>query len=128
MVCFPKTYVHALNKKKIFFFASPLSDQKIKGGQDWSPSGGTTHFWGQTEISGRWGGQGIQKSVGCEIWSHFMPLFKDFKFESKTKKWCQFKVSKFPKFKKHVCPPPWGLKSLDGSLSVYHSISLFFVF
>jgi len=31
VVCFPNTYVHTLNKKKFFFFASPLS-KKIKGG------------------------------------------------------------------------------------------------
>ena len=30
MVCFPNTYVHTLNKKIIFFFASPLS-KKTKG-------------------------------------------------------------------------------------------------
>ena len=85
-----------LKQKKFFFFASPLS-KKIKGGGyklhqfqfDFrSPSGGKTHFFGQTEISGRWGGRGTKKSAGCEIGSHSMPLFKNFKFESKTKKLC----------------------------------------
>ena len=37
---------------------------KTKGGGGRSPSGGKTKFFGQTEISGRWGGRGSQNLAG----------------------------------------------------------------
>ena len=66
------------------------------------------HFCGQTEISGQCGGQGIKKSSGCEIFSHYMPLLDNVKFESKTKKLCQFKVSLLPIQKPRLALPLIG--------------------
>jgi len=41
----------------------PSFSAKTKGGGR-SPSGGKTKFFGQTEISGRWGGRGSQNLAG----------------------------------------------------------------
>ena len=44
-----------------------------------SPSGGKTHFFGQTEISGRWGDRGSQNLAGWEIFILLiLPVLKGF--------------------------------------------------
>ena len=50
-----KTHGHTLQKKK--FFLTDIIIHENKGGGT-SPSGGKTKIFGQTEISGRWGGRG----------------------------------------------------------------------
>ena len=77
---FSKYICSYLKQKTIFFFASALS-KKIKGGRTGHQVGEKRTFWGQTEISGQWGGRGTKKLAGCEIRSHSVPLFKNFKFK-----------------------------------------------
>ena len=72
-----------------------------KGGQHWSPSGEKMQFFGQTEISGRWGGRKFQNLAGWEKLFGLVGIFNDFLFESKTKKLCNFKVGQFEIFEKH---------------------------
>ena len=97
-------HLHTLSKKKKFWISSFLA--KIKGGK--SHNAKNEQNFAPTEISGRKSGRRVQKSSGYIIRPHFIPYFKDFKFESKTKKLWSFKVSTLPKLQKHVCPPPFG--------------------
>ena len=66
--------------------------------------GGKTHFWGATEISGRWGGQRFQNLAGSQKNVGLAGIFNDFLFESKTKKLWYFKVGQFEIFEKHGFP------------------------
>ena len=70
MVCFPNTYVHTLNKKKFFFFASPLS-KKIKGGGRW-PSGGKRTFLGRQKFLAD-GVAGKSKNWPSANFAHIVP-------------------------------------------------------
>ena len=95
-------HLHTLSKnKKSFEFHHFWQKQ---GGR--SPSAEKTHFFGATEISGRWGGRRSQNLAGWEKIVGLAGIFKDLFFESKTKKLCYFKVSQFEIFEKHGCPPP----------------------
>ena len=89
------THLHSLNKKKLFFEYYHFP-QKQRGR---SPSGGETKFFGQTEISGRWGGR-VKKLVSLA------GIFTDLSFELKSKKLSNFKDGQFGTFEKHGCPPP----------------------
>ena len=52
-----------------------------------------SNFGGVAEIYSQLCGRGIQKLAGWETWSHFIPLFKNFKFESKTKSYANLKLA-----------------------------------
>ena len=94
------THLHTLIKKNNFFECYHFS-QKQRGGR--SSSGGKTKFFGQTEISGRWGGR------GSKIWpgENLAGIFNDLLFELKSKKLCNFKAGQFRIFEKHGCPSPF---------------------
>ena len=85
MVCFPNTYVHTLNKKKNFFFTSPLS-KKNKGGGAGDLVGGKTHFFGQTEISGRWVARGSKNRPGGNFGHVAHSTSRNFNFNEKQKR------------------------------------------
>ena len=63
-------------------------------------------FFGQTEISGRWGSQGSQNLTGWKKLVSLAGIFTDLLFELKSKKLCNFKDDQFGIFEKHGCPPP----------------------
>ena len=63
---FQLRYVHTLNKKKCFFRKSIIVKYLSKGRLG-DLVGEKCTFSGQTEISGRWGGQKVQKSAGWPI-------------------------------------------------------------
>ena len=98
-------HLHTLSKKKKI--VNFISFGENKGGQGKSHNAKNEQNFAPTEISGQKSGWRVQKSAGYIIRPHFTPPFKDFKFGSKTKKLWSFKVSTFPKFQKHVCPPLW---------------------
>ncbi len=98
------THVHTLSKKIFFFWISSFL-AKTKGGTR-SPSAKKTHFFGPTKISGRLCGRRSQNLAGWKKIVGLAGVFKDFLFESKTKKLCHFKVSQFEIFEKQGCPPP----------------------
>ena len=105
---FSKYICSYLKQKKFFFFTSPLS-KKIKEGGRW-PSGGKTHFFGQTEISGRWG---VQKSAGPISAMLHTPL-QGISISIKNKKVLPVKSYVMPKNQKSWLPPP-----------LWHSMSVF---
>ena len=89
-----------------FFFEFCHYPWKQRGGR--SPSAKKTHFFGPTEISGRLCGRRSQNLAGWKKIVSLAGVFKDFLFESKTKKLCHFKVSQFEIFEKQGCPPLWN--------------------
>ena len=99
-----KRVVLALNKKNKIFSKKKFL-RKIKGwgkqviGQNWD-------IFGCAEISGRWCGRRVQKSADRKFWPCSIATFKDFHFEQKTKKLCNFEVRWCPKVKKSLYPPP----------------------
>ena len=97
---------HLHTKNKIFFWISSFLAKTKGGGR--SPSAKKTHFFGPTEISGRLCGRRSQNLAGWKIIVALAGIFKDFSFESKTKKLCHFKVSQFEIFEKQGCPPLWN--------------------
>ena len=94
------THLHTLNEKTKHFWLWYHYWQK-QGGAGQQVDEKRT-FWA-TKIS-VWGAKiwlDEKKNVGLA------EIFKDFLFESKTKKLCYFKVGKYEIFEKHGCPPPF---------------------
>ena len=75
------------------------------GGQVTKWGGGETKFFGQTEISGQWGGWGSQNLAGLKKLVSLAGIFNNLLFELKSKKLCNFKDGQFGIFEKHGCPP-----------------------
>ena len=98
------THLHTLSKKQKKFECYHDRRKQRRGGR--SPSGGKMQFFGQTEISGRWGCRRFQNLGGWKKLFGLAGIFNDFLFESKTKKLCNFKIGQFGIFEKHGCSPP----------------------
>ena len=88
-------------KKKKFWISSFLA--KIKGGK--SHNAKNEQNFAPTEISGRKSGRRIQNSAGYIIRPHFIPPFKDFKFESKKNNYVTLKSVNSNFLKNKIAPP-----------------------